>query len=42
MKKRLIALALCLVMLATCLGAGVDVLSGDLVPDEVPTVTEVR
>ena len=41
MKKRLIALALCLVMLATCLGAGVDVLSGDLVPDEVPTVTEV-
>lgn len=41
MKKRLIALALCLVMLATCLGAGVDVLSGDLVPDEAPTVTEV-
>lgn len=41
MKKRLIALALCLVMLATCLGAGIDVLSGDLVPDEAPTVTEV-
>ena len=41
MKKRVIALALCLFMLLTCLGAGVDVLSGDLVPDEVPTVTEV-
>ena len=41
MKKRLIALALCLVMLATCLGAGVDVLSGDLVPDEAPAVTDV-
>ena len=41
MKKRVIALALCLVMLVTCLGAGVDVLSGDLVPDEAPAVTDV-
>ena len=41
MKKRVIALALSIVMLATCLGAGVDVLSGDLVPDEAPAVTDV-
>ena len=41
MKKRVIALALSIVMLATCLGAGADVLSGNLVPDESPTVTKV-
>lgn len=41
MKKRVIALALSIVMLATCLGAGADVLSGNLVPDESPTVTNV-
>lgn len=29
MKKRLIALLLCLVMLVTCMGVGVDVLTGD-------------
>lgn len=41
MKKRVIALALSIVMLATCLGAGADVLSGNLVPDESPNVAEV-
>lgn len=41
MKKKFIALILAVIMTATCVGAGVDVLSGDTVTDEVPTVTEV-
>lgn len=41
MKKKFIALILAVIMTATCVGAGVDVLSGDTVTDEAPTVTEV-